>query len=410
MWKQPWGYAEGAVICSGLFITGTALQFTTGPVNANLFQYPINLLFGIFYMVCMIVLHLNKKKSAAIRWLSGMEASITSIVAFLVMVLIMGVTAQTPQGATVEEKDFLTNLGFRQLTNSWSFVLIFLYMLTVLLLTTLRKTLKYKTGNIGFLLNHAGLSIALWGATLGSGDLQRLHMVTQTGTPEWRATDSKGNITELPLAIQLEKFSIEEYPPKVMVIDNTTGMTLPSGNPSMLAMENDSLQGRLMDWQLSGTQYLPMAAWVQGKYVPFQNEGATTAVYVKAKQIKTGIVKEGWISYGSFMFPHQALELDNQHSLVMPPLEPKRYVSEVTIFTEDGKSIPATIEVNKPIKVNGWKIYQLSYDETMGKWSRTSTFELVRDPWLPVVYTGITMMLLGAVYLFAFAKIGKKNI
>ena len=43
MWKQPWGYAEGAVICSGLFITGTALQFTTGPVNANLFQYPINL-------------------------------------------------------------------------------------------------------------------------------------------------------------------------------------------------------------------------------------------------------------------------------------------------------------------------------------------------------------------------------
>ena len=46
----------------------------------------------------------------------------------------------------------------------------------------------------------------------------------------------------------------------------------------------------------------------------------------------------------------------------------------------------------------------------MGKWSRTSTFELVRDPWLPVVYTGITMMLLGAVYLFAFAKIGKMNI
>ena len=38
-----------------------------------------------------------------------------------------------------------------------------------------------------FLLNHAGLSIALWGAILGSGDLQRLHMVTQTGTLEWRS-------------------------------------------------------------------------------------------------------------------------------------------------------------------------------------------------------------------------------
>jgi hypothetical protein len=30
--------------------------------------------------------------------------------------------------------------------------------------------------------------------------------------------------------------------------------------------------------------------------------------------------------------------------------------------------------------------------------------ELVRDPWLPVVYTGIIMMLLGAVCMFVLAQ------
>jgi hypothetical protein len=36
----------------------------------------------------------------------------------------------------------------------------------------------------------------------------------------------------------------------------------------------------------------------------------------------------------------------------------------------------------------------------MGKWSEVSVFELVRDPWLPAVYTGIFLMLAGAACLF----------
>ena len=47
------------------------------------------------------------------------------------------------------------------------------------------------------------------------------------------------------------------------------------------------------------------------------------------------------------------------------------------------------IQVNHPITVNGWKIYQTSYDEKLGRWSETSIVELVLDPWLPMVYAGI---------------------
>ena len=78
---------------------------------------------------------------------------------------------------------------------------------------------------------------------------------------------------------------------------------------------------------------------------------------------------------------------------------PKRFASDIQILTKTGKNILTTVEVNKPVKVNGWEIYQYGYDTQMGAMSRTSILELVRDPWLPFVYTGIYMMLAGAVLM-----------
>ena len=87
---------------------------------------------------------------------------------------------------------------------------------------------------------------------------------------------------------------------------------------------------------------------------------------------------------------------------------PKRFASDIQILTKTGKNIQTTVEVNKPIEVDGWKIYQYGYDTQMGAMSQTSILELVSDPWLPLVYTGIYMMLAGAVCMFLFG--GKKKI
>ena len=89
---------------------------------------------------------------------------------------------------------------------------------------------------------------------------------------------------------------------------------------------------------------------------------------------------------------------------------PKRFASDIQILTKTGKNIQTTVEVNKPVEVDGWKIYQYGYDTQMGAMSQTSILELVSDPWLPLVYTGIYMMLAGAVCLFAFGKKTKMTI
>ena len=88
----------------------------------------------------------------------------------------------------------------------------------------------------------------------------------------------------------------------------------------------------------------------------------------------------------------------------MAEREPQCYVSKVEILTESGKHEEADILVNQPYSIMGWKIYQLSYDVDRGKWSEISVLELVRDPWLPYVYTGIYMMIAGAVMLLFTAQ------
>ena len=87
---------------------------------------------------------------------------------------------------------------------------------------------------------------------------------------------------------------------------------------------------------------------------------------------------------------------------------PRRFASEIKVLTKTGKNIETVVDVNKPIEVDGWKIYQYGYDTQMGAQSEISIFELVRDPWLPAVYTGIYMMLAGA--LCMFVKGGRKRV
>ena len=145
------------------------------------------------------------------------------------------------------------------------------------------------------------------------------------------------------------------------------------------------------------------------KFIEFHSMGATYAVYLKAVNQKNQTTKEGWVSCGSFLFPYKAIRLDSLTSLVMPEREPQRFASEVKIYTQEGTITEGTIEVNRPMEIEGWKIYQLSYDETKGRWSDVSVFELVRDPWLPFVYAGIIMMMAGAVCLFVSAQKRKEE-
>jgi len=407
MRKQPREYLEGWTICGGLFFTGMVLQLYSGKINPDLLRFPVNLIFGAVFLLLVLSFHLISRRIKELQRFAGHAAGITALTSLLLLIIIMGLTRQVPSSHDLSHENGFVRSGFMQMTVSWPFILLMLYFLWILGLVVLKRLSRFQWKDTGFVFNHAGLFIALFGAIWGSCDLQRLRMTAPLNAPEWRATNEKNETIELPLAIELKSFTIDEYPPKLLLLDNVTGKALPQGRPKSISVETLPLTGNLLNWELEITRYLPSAAAFINKdtvnFVEYKEEGATSALYVKARNVVDGARKEGWVSCGNHLFPYASLRLNEKESLVMPDREPKHFASDVTVYTQSGTSKEALVEVNKPLSVEGWKIYQLSYDEALGKWSRYSVFELVKDPWLPVVYTGIGMMLAGAVFLFISA-------
>ena len=406
MWKEPWGYKEGFACGVGLLIAGLLLQVTIGGVRWDLLAWPCNIIVLVLYLFLLVAMHALRKRVYGFEWLSHYTSAVSSLIFVAVITVVMGCIRQVPSNRLPVDL-----LGLSKMLSFWPFVLFYIWLVSALGLTVLRVGFPLKARKIPFLLNHAGLFIVLLTATLGHADLQRLRMITRLGKAEWRAAEENGRWVELPLAIELKDFTIHEYPPKLMLADNETGHALPANRPEHLLLEDGVKGGRLSDWEISLLQSIPMAASAATEdtlnFTESHSKGAVYAAYLKATNTKTGHAKEGWVSDGSFMFPHKVLRLTEENSLLIPEREPRRFVSSVTVHTPEGSVWQDTVEVNHPLRVGGWYIYQLSYDKTRGRWSDISIFELVRDPWLPAVYVGFIMMMLGAVCLFVYVRRGR---
>ena len=287
-WTKPYGMKEGFLIGGGLIIAGLMLQLSVGPVNWDVFRWPVNGIVYAGFLALIAITFLLRKKVYGFLFIGTYKAAIPALVYTVVLTIMMGLTRQEVNGT------WLNNM-----LSFWPFVLIYVYIAVILGQIILRRMLHFKSWkrDIPFLLNHLGLFLAMTTATLGNADMQRLKMITVKGGSEWRALTSQQQVVTMPFAIELKEFIMETY-----------------------------------------------------------DDGS-----------------------------------------------PKRFASEIHILTKAGKDIQTTVEVNKPVEVDGWKIYQYGYDTQMGAKSQYSILELVSDPWLPLVYTGFYMMLGGAVCIMFLA-------
>lgn len=314
---KPWHLKEGFLLGAGLIVMGLVLQLSIGPINWSIFTWPVNIV-ALGVLVAVIVgMHLLRRRGGAFQFLATFGAAVPALAYGTLLTIVMGLTRQEPDGSWLS--DMLT---------FWPFVLIYTYIVLILGLVTLKRLFTVRrhgirtalTRLLPFLLNHAGLFLALTTATLGNADMKRLQMWT-TNNPEMAnmlsgteafnryerfALDEQSRKVELPLAIELKRFIMETY-----------------------------------------------------------DDGS-----------------------------------------------PKRYASDVIIYSKATQhQYAATIDVNHPVELDGWKIYQKDYRLTqLGDECQISILELVSDPWLPWVYTGIYMMLVGALLLLFFgAGRGRKR-
>lgn len=416
IWEHPWRYVEGFFIAIGITLSGFLLQITIGNLHLATFKYPVNSIIGLVFIISILFCHFFLRKAAVVRWLSSIYATVPALVVLLGVVVILGIVPQFVPYASLSSipRNFAGLFGWYQMTTSWTFIFISYYTLIILGFTTLKRTRrKFRWRDIGFYLNHLGLFLAFMGGMLGSADMQRMRMTVSEGNVEWRAQNELQEIVELPIALQLDTFMIEEYPPKILLVDLETGKGLPENRPEFYLFEGEGKSTKLMDYNIDILSYLPNAAIMrdslQSFAVPYHDEGNTHAIKVRVGNEEMDNPVVGWVSNGSYLFPHSVVYINEKVGVVMPMQEVRRYTSHVQVFTEDGDSKSAVIEVNKPLRIASWTIYQLSYDESKGKYSDTSVFELVRDPWLPIVYAGIIMLLAGSLYLFIVGPKIKKS-
>ena len=108
------------------------------------------------------------------------------------------------------------------------------------------------------------------------------------------------------------------------------------------------------------------------------------------------------------LFRGLSVTLDDFTMDTYPNGRPKRFASDVVVRTADDKTVSGTVEVNHPLSVGGWKIYQYDYDSEAGAESTYTVLGMVREPWQGVMLAGILLMIAGAILLF-FVPSDKKG-
>ncbi len=395
----PWKYPESFLIAFALFLASLGIENFTGSKVPPI-TWPLNIIFLVLLALVSLLLFRLSIRKPAFKWFYSVHASIAAVIFFVVPSLFM---ALIPQNKTTSPS-FLYDVS-----SSWTYAIGVLFFLIVLGTVTVKRLSSLSRVNVGFIINHLGLWLCVATAHLGAGDIQKLNMFLEEGKTVWYGFNQKDQVHELDFAIKLRDFSIEEYPAKIAIVDNSTGSIIKSNHKSFMFDPSEGMNFNYGVNQFKIHKLLTSSAPVQNRFEPILAMGATQSLQI----IKSSreLIDTFWISSPSILYRQEIFPVDSNTAMVMLKPEPRRFLSEISVYEKTGANYDTIIEVNKPIEISNWKIYQTSYDESMGKWSTKSTFELIKDPWLPFVYIGFFMLIIGSLFMIWNGKksVGKEN-
>jgi hypothetical protein len=383
-----------SVVAVFIVLAGFVIQYLAGGQGVPAFVWPWNFLFLVVFAVLLFLLGITCRHRAPVVWLGGIPLGLSLIFALAFLSLLGGVI---PQDVAVTG-DLLDRFGLRRIFSSWPFLLIVLLFLCNLGLSVVWKTIPFRLSNLQFMLFHGGFWIALACGLAGASDLQRLVLPVYEGSASSQAYVSQEKRTQqLPFSVYLDDFSIEEYSPQIVLYDPAHDRVI----PGKIKGASDVGKGFRSEWpglSITVLEYLPHALPSKDG-TPLAADAKRGIAYAKVRISAGGYSAERWLNTGSPSIKPEVVQLDHLF-LAMFPGSPKDFRSDVVLRNNSGGSRPAVLQVNKPVAFEGWKLYQMGYDEQAGRWSELSLIEAVRDPWLPAVYCGFFMIMAGNALFF----------
>ena len=315
------------------------------------------------------------------------------------MVLITILFGLTRQDVSTE--GLVGLLGFSRMTSSWPFNLLLFYFTTTVGLTVVEDLHHWRQRNLAAMMSHVAVFVVLTCGMFGSADKMRVTVNAHLERPVAEGIDSKGVSQTLPFAITLKEFAMEEYSPKLYLLDTQQE----SSSEDFLLVEDAAAEGEIDGWQLRVERLIDMAGRMpdSDEWREMIHTGAAPAVYLSATNTATGATYSGWVSCGSHIFEPSYLRLGERYAVAMPRRDAKRYLSRVDVEQMSGERKRFDIEVNHPARVGAWRIYQVGYDTARGRWSSISVLECVKDGWYSAIHISLWLMLSAGIVMFVTA-------
>ncbi|MGC8774055.1 MAG: cytochrome c biogenesis protein ResB [Chlorobaculum sp.] len=393
--SAPAGFRDAALFTFVAILAGFGIELLTSGGGINVPGWPFNLVFLLLFGAVIFTVGLMFREHPVVSWLGGIPLGLSLIIGIALLSFIGGVLPQDKY----PPDSLVAILRLNGMFSSWPFAMVILLFLFNLGLSLVWKTIPFRVANLQFMLFHGGFWLALSCGLLGSTQLERLVVPLYEGKESDVAYNRESETAiHLPFSIYLKDFQIDEYTPQFALYDPQHDQVIEPKSKLMPELR----KGVKAEWDGLGSvtvlDYL-VSALPGADGVPVPVAGKKGVPFAKVRIDENGKISEQWISSGGPQLKPLFVPMGN-YFIVMADGAPKAFRSDVMLISKGGERKVQTLEVNKPVDFEGWKLYQMGYDEKAGRWSTLSLVEAVRDPWLPAVYLGFFMIMAGNVLYF----------
>lgn len=335
--------------------------------------------------------------AASTSWVAKLGSVSIALLALATVAWFAAPAAIWPTGTLAP--GWLASWGFADSTTSLPFALAVTLLLVNLTVSGAALVRARHPAWPVIALVHSGLVIALAAAATGAGNTVRARVWLSEGAPA--ATVARNLVTDepvpLPAPIILDDFQMERWEPTLLVGHHAAGRW--QYDPGTVPVRANSVQ-QLGPYSVTIGEVLERCAVDADGPRPFPQPGAGPAARIIVRDASGADVGSGWVHaptpYGEALLT----PLGGGAAVLMQPHRAKVYRSYVRIGGE-----PLLIEVNRPLRVDGWWIYQTGFDDDQGPASVRSQLELVKDPGLPGVYLGSFLIIAGVLlWLLTMAR------
>jgi cytochrome c biogenesis protein ResB len=308
--------------------------------------------------------------------------------------------AKHPDAAT--RFDLLDKVGLTHLFSSWWFIgLLCLLSASVTVCSTrrfatVRRTTGFARGRaLGSMITHISFLLILSGAVIRGVWGEKGYLEFREGQTVAQFADDRGP-QPLPFAIHLAKFDIERYDQQEsqQLLVSWPAKNLKAALPVQLDVEQ-----KFGEFSLKVLRYIPdFVVDMQTREITSRSSQPRNPAILVAVNGPT-YQNHRWLFAKFPQFGHETTASPLQMAYLAKSADGpiKSFKSTLDIVDGDAVVKSKTIEVNSPISYKGYTFYQSGYNPEDPSYT---SLQVVKDPGVPVVYTGFSLMIVGLFIVF----------